>query len=107
MNISIVDMAVPSNWAGKTLEQLNIRSRYGISIIGIRGLEETNANPSASYALHPQDVLIVLGHNTEIQKLREMTNYKIVKRFLKKIMTCKKGNFNTDHLNTSYFRWDR
>ena len=38
---SIVDMAVPSNWAGKTLEQLNIRSRYGISIIGIRGLEET------------------------------------------------------------------
>ena len=69
---SIVDMAVPSNWAGKTLEQLNIRSRYGISIIGIRGLEETNVNPSASYALHPQDVLIVLGHNTEIQKLREM-----------------------------------
>ena len=73
---SIVDMAVPSNWAGKTLEQLNIRSRYGISIIGIRGLEETNVNPPASYALHPQDVLIVLGHNTEIQKLREMTNYK-------------------------------
>ncbi len=69
---SIVDMAVPSNWAGKTLEQLNIRSRYGISIIGIRGLEETNVNPPASYALHPQDVLIVLGHNTEIQKLREM-----------------------------------
>ena len=69
---SIVDMAVPANWAGKTLEQLNIRSRYGISIIGIRGLEETNVNPSASYALHPQDVLIVLGHNTEIQKLREM-----------------------------------
>ena len=66
---SIVDMAVPANWAGKTLEQLNIRSRYGISIIGIRGLEETNVNPSASYA---QDVLIVLGHNTEIQKLREM-----------------------------------
>ena len=73
---SIVDMAVPSNWAGKTLEQLNIRSRYGISIIGIRGLEETNVNPPASYALHPQDILIVLGHNTEIQKLREMTNYK-------------------------------
>ena len=69
---SIVDMAVPSNWAGKTLEQLNIRSRYGISIIGIRGLEETNVNPPASYALHPQDILIVLGHNTEIQKLREM-----------------------------------
>lgn len=69
---SIVDMAVPSVWVGKSLQQLNIRSRYGVSIIGIRGLEEININPAAEYKLKEQDVLIVLGHNTEIQRLREM-----------------------------------
>jgi len=69
---SIVDMAVPSGWVGKSLEQLNIRSRYGVSIIGIRGLEETTINPAANYRLQVQDVLIVLGHNTEIQGLREI-----------------------------------
>lgn len=68
---SIVDMMAPSDWVGKNLQQLNIRSRYGISIIGIRGLEETNINPSAEYTLRPQDVLIMLGHNTEIQRLRD------------------------------------
>lgn len=68
---SIVDMMAPSEWVGKNLQQLNIRSKYGVSIIGIRGLEETNINPAAEYTLQPQDVLIVLGHNTEIQRLRE------------------------------------
>lgn len=68
---SIVDMMAPSDWVGKNLQQLNIRSKYGVSIIGIRGLEETNINPAAEYTLRPQDVLIVLGHNTEIQRLRE------------------------------------
>ena len=69
---SIVDMAAPSIWVGKSLQQLNIRSRYGVSIIGIRGLEEININPAAEYKLKEQDVLIVLGYNTEIQRLREM-----------------------------------
>lgn len=69
---SIVDIAVPSGWVGRTLQQLNVRSKYGISIIGIRGLEEFNVNPAANYTLHAQDILIVLGHNTEIQRLREI-----------------------------------
>ncbi|MCI5731213.1 MAG: TrkA family potassium uptake protein [Eubacterium sp.] len=69
---SIVDMTVPTSWVGKTLQQLNVRSKYGISIIGIRGLEELNVNPAADYRLLAQDILIVLGHNTEIQRLREI-----------------------------------
>ena len=69
---SIVDMPVPTSWVGKTLQQLKVRSKYGISIIGIRGLEELNVNPAADYRLLAQDILIVLGHNTEIQRLREI-----------------------------------
>lgn len=69
---SIVDMAVPAGWAGKTLLQIDIRSRYGVSVIGTRGREETSINPPADYTLLPEDILIVLGHNTEIQRLREI-----------------------------------
>lgn len=67
---SIVDMTVPDSWAGKTLQEVNIRSRYGVNVIGIRGREETNINPHADYKLTGEDVLIVLGHNSDIQKLR-------------------------------------
>ncbi|MCH5265401.1 MAG: TrkA family potassium uptake protein [Lachnospiraceae bacterium] len=69
---SIVDLDVPAAWVGKSLRGLNIRSRYGVSVIGIRGLEETNINPEPEYELKEDDILIVLGHNSELQRLREM-----------------------------------
>ena len=69
---SIVDLDVPESWKGKSLRELDIRSRYGVSIIGIRGLEETNINPEPEYELQEDDVLIALGHNSELQRLREM-----------------------------------
>ena len=69
---SIVDLNVPEAWKGKSLRQLDIRSRYGVSIIGIRGLEETNINPEPEYELKEDDVLIALGHNSELQRLREI-----------------------------------
>ncbi len=69
---SIVDMAVPSNWAGKNIGAVKYPLTLWHQYYRYPRIEETNVNPSASYALHPQDVLIVLGHNTEIQKLREM-----------------------------------
>lgn len=69
---SIVDLDVPQSWAGKSLTELNIRSRYGVSIIGIRGLESVNINPDPTEKLKSEDILIVLGDNTELKKLREM-----------------------------------
>lgn len=67
---SIVDMAVPDSWVGKTLQEINIRSRFGVSVIGVRGREETNINPHAEHQLTDDEILIVLGHNSDIQKLR-------------------------------------
>lgn len=69
---SIVDIAIPKSWVGKTLQEANIRSRYGVNVIGIRSVEETNINPPANHTLTGEDVLIVLGHNTDIQELREI-----------------------------------
>ena len=69
---SIVDISVPKSWVGKTLREANIRSRYGVSVIGIRGVDEININPPANHTLTGQDVLIILGHNTDIQDLREV-----------------------------------
>lgn len=67
---SIVDLTVPHAWIGKTLRDINIRSQYGVNVIGIRGIDKVNINPEADYKLQEQDILIVLGHNGEIQKLR-------------------------------------
>ena len=66
---SIVDIAVPKSWVGKTLQEANIRSKYGVNVIGIRNLHEMNINPAATHTLTDDDVLIILGHNTDIQDL--------------------------------------
>lgn len=68
---SIVDFDVPQSWAGKSLIELNIRSRYGVNVIGIRGLETVNINPDPAEKLKEEDILIILGHNTQINKMRE------------------------------------
>jgi trk system potassium uptake protein TrkA len=69
---SIVDLEIPSAWIGKSLAELNVRSKYGVNVIGIRGLESVNINPDSNEKLKEEDVLIVLGHNTELTKLRGM-----------------------------------
>lgn len=69
---SIVNFDVPAPWAGKTLADLKVRSKYGINVIGIRGMENVNINPNPTEKLKEEDVLIVLGHNAELKKLREM-----------------------------------
>jgi trk system potassium uptake protein TrkA len=69
---SIVEIDVPAAWVGKSLAELNVRSRYGVSVIGIRGLESVNINPNPNEKLNEEDILITLGHNTELIKLRGM-----------------------------------
>lgn len=68
---SIVDFDVPQSWAGKSLIELNIRSRYGVNVIGIRGIETVNINPDPAEKLKEEDILIILGHNTQINIMRE------------------------------------
>ena len=33
---SMVEMAIPSAWVGKTLRELDLRNKYGMNIAGIR-----------------------------------------------------------------------
>lgn len=68
---SIVDFDVPQSWAGKSLIELNIRSRYGVNVIGVRGIETVNINPDPAEKLKEEDILIILGHNTQINIMRE------------------------------------
>lgn len=69
---SIVDIGVPESWAGNSLKALNIRHKYGASIIGIRMKDKISVNPKPDYVLQSEDILIVLGHNSELQRLREI-----------------------------------
>jgi trk system potassium uptake protein len=70
-NHSIAEIISTKKVTDKTLNELNVRSKYGCTIIGIQRGEEFIVSPSVEEVICPNDILIVLGHNNEIHAFEE------------------------------------
>lgn len=68
---SIAEVTVPESWVGKTVKDLNIRSRYGINIMAIKQGEEINVSPSGEDILQKDDLLVVIGTDQEIANINK------------------------------------
>jgi trk system potassium uptake protein TrkA len=66
---SIVEINLPTSWEGKTLHELDIRAKYGINIIAIKNGLQINVAPTAEYVTNSNDLLVVIGLNSAIEKL--------------------------------------
>jgi Trk K+ transport system NAD-binding subunit len=60
-----------SAWAGKTLADLDLRRRQGISVIGIQRGEQRIIPPQHDEILQPEDTLLVIGHPDAIRSCQE------------------------------------
>jgi len=69
---SIIELAPPKNFIGKTLGELELRSRYGINVLAVRQLvpEKLIINPGANFVIKDSDILYVLGKQEDIEKLK-------------------------------------
>lgn len=65
---SIFELAIPENWWGKTIVQLDIRKKFGINILGIRENGALNLNVSADTVLDKNQSILVLGHHKAVHK---------------------------------------
>ena len=68
-DVSINELRLPYSWAGKSLVQLGIRTRYGVSVIAIKRGEKLIVAIDPNSALEQGDVLVLLGSNHELEKL--------------------------------------
>ena len=69
-NYSIEDFSVPAVWFEKTLRELQIRTEYGVTIIGIHREDALLVNPSADFVLQRADIAVLLGEIEQINMLR-------------------------------------
>ena len=67
----IVEILLPEKWANNTLVGLNIRRRYGISVLAIHRDGGYIVSPSADLQLQKDDTLLVLGRTEDIESLDE------------------------------------
>ena len=68
---AIVERRAPESWIGKSLKELNVRSKYGLSIIAFRRDREMIVSPDPNAPILPGDVLIVLGQEDDLARLRK------------------------------------
>ena len=66
----IAEIHTPESWFGKTLRELNIRAKLGVNIIAIRHDGKIDVAPGADFALKENTVLVVLGTNDKLAKLK-------------------------------------
>lgn len=69
---SIAEVQVPQKWVGKTLKALDVRAHFGITILACKNLNrpDIHVSPSADYELTENDVLVVLGRNEDLTRIK-------------------------------------
>ena len=68
---SIVEIAALKDWEGKNLKELSMRARYGINVMAIKHGAEINISPTAIDTIRKDDILVVVGHNDDLQRLEK------------------------------------
>lgn len=68
---SMVEIVASKKIHNKSLNDLDIRAQYGCNIVGILRGQEIIVSPSADEVISMGDVLIVMGHNSDINRFEK------------------------------------
>ncbi len=78
---SIVELIAPKEFIGKSLREVDVRAKFGVTVIAVKrkipsaskGKEEeiVNVSPQAEDIIKKGDILVVLGPNENIDKLKK------------------------------------
>ena len=68
----ISEMAPPNSFLGKSISDLQLRSRYHIEVIAIRDIvsDKVTMVPGADFVIKDGDVLVVVGKEKDIQQIK-------------------------------------
>lgn len=67
---SVVEVNAPREMAGRTLQELDLRARYGVIVIALRSREgEMNIAPGANDKVREGDIIVAVGENKALGKM--------------------------------------
>ena len=72
-NYSIISIVAPKEWTNKTLSELSPRDKYGVNVIAIEcNPSEPNVFPTANTVINKNDIVVVIGENERLEKLKNL-----------------------------------
>src|SRR5450759_2424953 len=68
----ILEMASPNSILGKTIAELQLRSKYNIEVIAVRDVisDKVHMVPQADFIIKDGEVLVVIGKEEDIRKIK-------------------------------------
>lgn len=70
---SIVERTLPASWVGKSIVELNIRAKWKLTVIAVRRKDSMTIAPGGDFVFQsPEDCLVVLGRNSDIDRLERL-----------------------------------
>lgn len=70
---SIVEILAPKEFVGKSLAQMEVRTKMNVAVIAIKHNDEIGVPPDPDQIIHERDILVVAGENKNINKISEMS----------------------------------
>lgn len=68
-DIAIFEIPILASWIGKSIMKIDARKKHHINILAIKNGSEIKALPGAEYEFCENDHIVVLGRNTDVEKL--------------------------------------
>ena len=69
-NVSMIELDVKPEWAGKNLIELNLRKKYSINVVAVRKGEAVSVDIDPHALLQEEDKLIVIAYTEKLAKLK-------------------------------------
>lgn len=75
-NLSVQELVVPEDWRGETLRTLEVRNRFGVSVVAIHDTttDDMNVPPDPDETLVATDTLLLAGTDEALEQVNEMVN---------------------------------
>jgi CIC family chloride channel protein len=70
----VTEMPVPRGFVGKSIQELEVRRKYGVSILMVKraaeGDHQVEASPDAAYVFQDDDIMLIMGSQESLESLR-------------------------------------
>lgn len=68
---SIVELLATQKIAGKTLVEMDIRAKYGCTVIAIKQKNKVDVTPNPNDVLHQGDILVMIGDKKDLRRFQD------------------------------------
>ena len=68
---SIIEVAAPRSWIGRSLQELDVRRSHDVSVVGTVVAEKVEVNPDPAVPIAEDTVLILVGRNTALESFQK------------------------------------